>query len=480
MLNVNRVTPTVSGGGESSAGQAVSNSHSLSLVRSTMSLQSAGDISSLVTRRDMQRGVHLGRMLVVIAIPIIALVSVTALSLNNAINLKAITEAADDALEELFHIDDIVTNLQVERGTTASFLSSGSADTGAYTRLLDLRNLTDSAVALLGIWPKNGLQINNGTFQGKAEFVDLLHNYRAGIHSSSNVSFEQNIHFYTAIIQAFLNWGANTVMLPETGELWSMLVATSALLRGSDASGIQRALGSTFFTLCTFTSSNEQWFVSLDGEGDSLYDIGFTYQPLSHQMYIDMYEGSALEASINLQKKQMFSAEYRKNCSTFDDETSFDNALFWFDTMTQYLEIIKTLRESLVRKTKAEMRGIRDTATKDFVAYLLVMLIISVSCMLLGAWYATETYRMVRQLRLFAQKLSTKAHELYREKKRTDTLLYQMLPRPVAEQLKANQVVTAEYFECVSIYFGDIAGFTSLSARSTPLQVVDLLNALYR
>ena len=66
--------------------------------------------------------------------------------------------------------------------------------------------------------------------------------------------------------------------------------------------------------------------------------------------------------------------------------------------------------------------------------------------------------------------------QLYRENQR---LLLNVLPAPIAEKLKKQTGIIAERFDDVTVLFADIVGFTPLSTRLSPTELLELLNRVF-
>ncbi len=69
--------------------------------------------------------------------------------------------------------------------------------------------------------------------------------------------------------------------------------------------------------------------------------------------------------------------------------------------------------------------------------------------------------------------------QLTEEKATSDRLLLNVLPAPIAERLKHGESLIVDRFDAVSVMFADIAGFTAMSARTSPEALVTMLNELF-
>ncbi len=68
---------------------------------------------------------------------------------------------------------------------------------------------------------------------------------------------------------------------------------------------------------------------------------------------------------------------------------------------------------------------------------------------------------------------------LRQQQEQTERLLLNILPEPIADQLKQQTSTIAENFAEVSVMFADIVGFTQMASALSPNDLIDLLNQIF-
>ncbi|HJZ47854.1 MAG TPA: adenylate/guanylate cyclase domain-containing protein [Roseiflexaceae bacterium] len=83
-----------------------------------------------------------------------------------------------------------------------------------------------------------------------------------------------------------------------------------------------------------------------------------------------------------------------------------------------------------------------------------------------------ETKRLRDQEQAYLQQLQA-------EQARSERLLLNILPQPIADRLKHSHKPIAEQFDDVTVLFADIVDFTKLAARIAPTELIGLLNEIF-
>lgn len=81
--------------------------------------------------------------------------------------------------------------------------------------------------------------------------------------------------------------------------------------------------------------------------------------------------------------------------------------------------------------------------------------------------------------RIYRQKIKT-SKVILAEKEKSENLLLNILPKSIAEELKANGTVKAKLIENVTVMFIDIVGFTRLSEKLSPDELVEEIDIIYK
>ena len=388
------------------------------------------------------------RAISLIFIPLVGMAIFAAIMLSAAMKSSAKMENVRTQIARAQDIGDFIHALQLERADVvlAIQIKNSSFLNTSFER-------TDQMSELLRHWPYCD-------YKSRESLVSRLYSHRFHIFNS-DVSSLSEIAFYSRLSKCFISRLIDTTKGMFSGDFWQSIVAYKMLIRAKENMGIVLSYGIVFFENGSLTETD----YNLLHMNDALaFDHIETYQQYSGQFFLE--NNSAWEA-VN-----RFRQDYQTN--SFENPSKMKGSEY-YDVVYEYLEMLRktkrALKEHILSKLQDQVEEVRLDLIMASMACVLVFILAPVLFSL--------AHRLTTSIQNYAREAFRKSHLLKIEKQRADDLLYQMMPRSVAQQLKLNKTVNAEYYENVTVYFSDIVGFTTLCASCSPLEVVAFLNKLY-
>ncbi|XP_077987028.1 uncharacterized protein LOC144441347 [Glandiceps talaboti] len=412
------------------------------------------------------------KMLTLTLVPIVVLIALTVIDLNNTIlrNFDAVEIHRNVRFSR--QVGTLVHTLQIERDMTALYISSLEQSRPGAERKIFLINtypLTDEVLESLLDWPTYGTTAYQH-FENKEEFASWLFEYRLTLDIHNTTVYEV-INFYTGANQIFIDWLYEAVGKSGGQGLWETLVAYQLLIVGMEQIGIERTLGAIFYTHGGLKRHLDYlWYMEMFQVGDSNILASQKYSPILNEIL----ENKVQELDYDFRG----TIEELRQPIRFNNLTrppSWADSTYWFDNMTIYIDTLKDSQRKMADIILVKLEELVRRDEGDLALQIGIMVVMCIMCVFMIRAVQTLT----NNIQNYAVLLANQTRSLGRQRKRAEEILFQMLPKQVADQLKLNKTINAESYTDATVALSSIVGFARLVSESSPVTVVEILNKVY-
>ncbi|KAH8272839.1 hypothetical protein KR018_003305 [Drosophila ironensis] len=419
------------------------------------------------------RRLQLMQMIILPFIPILALIVQTSVSLQEILEYRSAVADIETQVTIATDLGKVVTRLQLERSEVAFYIfTNGSKQRNNLTQRF---TITDHALNNMTTW--NEISVPTAPDQdeddtemmlSRQEFQSRLNNFRERVsYEPEESSITEVMNWYTSINRGFIHHLNEQIKETDNSGVWRYLVGFKNLLKSIECQNIATSFGIRYYGRGSLTADNFVSYVRYEFMARELINSTLNYAPMLKKMYMN------ITSTKKFHRAKQMAGPLLKNSPNVSNERG---AIEYYDLMNNYTDDLRILQKALRRQIKQYVDStLAEADRKEAIGIAILVVVLLVSPVII-----VLVKNAAATIQLYALNLSQKAKELKREKRKSDSLLFQMLPPSVAMQLKQTQKVPAELYEAVTIYFSDIVGFTEIAADCTPLEVVTFLNSIYR
>ena len=445
-----------------------------------ISLQWIDNMCGITPTTKRGQNIYMACMLVIPLIPIFALITQNVILLNDVIIRKTDLIASDGSVEQSDEASRLVSSLQQERSETLFSLFVTNNIQSQVAVGLDLKKRflqTDFALENMSNWRS---PVGEEMFRSKLRFQIRLDDFRKLVIENNETSqnedqselvVEDAMYFYTYATKVLLDDISNIIRSSNGSSTWRFLITYKNILRAIESVGIEMSFGIRYQAKGTLIGKNFGKFIEHHKLSQEYLQQGETF--LTNMK-------DKLKKVKNTNDFKTYNQMYKKLIQT--KNITFSNETMKIKSILKYfissLGLIDRLR-IIMLEIRFSMKDIIQTeiasVDREYAFGIFVLAIL----FLISPLIVVLIRNAVRALQVFSSSVKSKVRDLKREKRRSEALIYQMLPKTVADNLKSNKP-TSELFDSATVCFTEIDGFKDIARSCSPLELFDLLNIIYK
>ncbi|XP_059089436.1 uncharacterized protein LOC131885421 [Tigriopus californicus] len=420
---------------------------------------------------------HAAHMLILPLIPVFILLAQNGTNYATFILQAEEITNVQDQVSNAVDLSTLAQKLQEERAAVALniFLKRSPTDDlqslqNLVTNDVDIRkftlfqtfNATDTVLQSVTTWPDI---VWVDFFETKLKFQIQHSIFRTKIREGEKSIFDV-LNWYNEIINFILDYISLSIHDSDVSDFYRYIIGFKNLLRSVEYSGKSGIYALRYFSQGTIERHHHHEFIRFEILRKEYLNQTFNFMP---ELRVE-YEKAAKAQLYEFAQSLVIKLETYPNANdSLVASVGYFSQLLEYAASTQ--KILDGLTQGIEKFVAKELARFESHKTVPLALLIILALFIPI--------VAYVTLQATTSMFKFSEIYDEKVETYKREKKKTEKLLTDLLPRQIIHQMKKGKVPEPESFNSVSIFLCDIVGFTSLASESTAHQIVDLLNTLY-